>query len=184
MKKSQFVLITQLKEKLMLFPSIVSKLEKKDPFFVETIVEWLKSSEDIFSTYNISAVSELAGFRSKIIATRTNDTRGTNIRKNQTKVAANILYDIQSTVLTVLMPFEKKMDECRELVKQLLALLLQKGTETYHPETSFEAFVRTIWYTMLSDHELKMGAIKLKSILSETDIVMLIGDEIEIEEFS
>lgn len=184
MKKSQFILITQLKEKLLQFPSIVSKLEKKDPFFVETVLEWLKASEDIFSTYNISAVSELAGFRSKILATRLSDERGTNIRKNQTKVAASILYDVQSTVLTILMPFEKKMDECRELVKQLLALLLQKGTEPYNPENSFEFFVRRIWQIMLLDNELKMGAIKLKSILSETDIIMLMSDEIDVEEFA
>ena len=184
MKKSQFILITQLKEKLLQFPSLVSKLEKKDPHFTETILEWLKSSEDIFSTYNISAVSELAGFRSKILSAKISNERGSNVKKTQTKVAANSLYEIQSTVLTVLMPFEKKMDECRELVKQLLTLLEQKGTEQYHPETSFEIFVRQIWQTMLLDNELKMGAIKLKSILSEIDIIMLISDEIEIEEFA
>jgi hypothetical protein len=50
---------------LLQFPSIVSKLEKKDPYFIDSLLVWLKSAEDIFSSYNISAVSELAGFRKK-----------------------------------------------------------------------------------------------------------------------
>ena len=183
MKKSQFILIKQLKEKLLQFPSIVSKLAKKDPYFIDSLLVWLKSAEDIFSSYNISAVSELAGFRAKILAARISNERGGNIKKKQIKAASDILYDLQSTVLTVLMPFEKKIDDCRELIKQLLTLLKQRGTIHYNPQVSFEVFVNSVWQTILMDNELSVGAIKLKSILSETDIIMVVGDEIEITEF-
>jgi hypothetical protein len=81
------------------------------------------------------------------------------------------------------MPFEKKIDDCRELIKQLLTLLKQRGTIHYNPQVSFEVFVNSVWQTILMDNELSVGAIKLKSILSETDIIMVVGDEIEITEF-
>ncbi|SHE67242.1 hypothetical protein [Chryseobacterium takakiae] len=107
MRKSQYILVSQLKEQLQKFPGIVSSLEKKDHHFVEKIMLWLKASEDILSTYNISEVSEIAGFRSKILAAKIIEGRGANIKKNQTKAAADALYDIQNTILTVLTPFER-----------------------------------------------------------------------------
>lgn len=184
MRKSQFILVSQLKEKLQEFPGIVSSLEKKDPYFIDKIMLWLKASEDIFSTYNISEVSEIAGFRSKIIAARITEGRGVNIKKNQVKAASGILYDIQNSVLTVLTPYERKISECREIVKQLLVLTAQTRTQIYDENLPFEDFIKKIWLYILSENDLRMGAIKLKSLISEMDIIMLMGDEIELSDFS
>lgn len=184
MRKSQFILVSRLQEKLQEFPEIVSSLEKKDHHFIDKIMIWLKASEDILSTYNISEVSEIAGFRSKILAAKMIEGRGTNIKKNQTKAAADALYDIQNTILTVLAPFERKMNDCREIVKQLLVLTAQANTQIYDPTIPFEDFIRRVWLYILSENDLKMGAIKLKSLLSEMDILMLFGDEIELSDFS
>lgn len=184
MRKSQFILVSQLKEKLLEFPAIVSSLEKKDPYFIDKIMLWLKASENIFSTYNISEVAELAGFRSKIIAARMVEGRGTNIKRNQIKTAAGILYDVQNTVLSVLTPYEKKMNECREIVKQLLVITAQTHTQIYNQSQPFEDFIRKIWIYILSDNDLKIGAVKLKSLLSEMDIFMLMGDEIDLSDFT
>lgn len=113
MKKSQFILVSQLKDQLLEFPAIVSSLEKKDPFFVEKMLSWLKSVENILSTNTISEVSEIAGFRSKILAGKISDERSFNAKKNQLKVTANLLHDAQNCVLNVLLPHETKMNECR-----------------------------------------------------------------------
>lgn len=184
MKKSQFILVTQLKEKLLEFPSLVSSLDKKDPYFIDKIMDWLMASENILSTYNISEVSEIAGFRSKIISARLTDGRGINIRKNQTKAASGILYDIQNTVLNVLIPYERKLNDCREIIKQLLTLAAPIYTPRYNSSMEFNDFIRNIWLYLLTHNELKMGTVKLKSMLSEMDILMLMGDEIELSDFT
>jgi hypothetical protein len=184
MKKSQFILVSQLKEKLLEFPGIVSSLEKKDPFFIEKTLLWLQSVEDILSTNMMSEVSEIAGFRSKILAGRFSDERGFNTKKNQIKISANLLYDAQNCVLNVLLPHEGKMNECRDIAKQLLALTVQTEMQQYSEGTNFEDFIQKVWWYILSHNELKMGGIKLKSMLSETDIIMLIADEIDIKDFS
>ncbi|WP_294211456.1 hypothetical protein [uncultured Chryseobacterium sp.] len=184
MKKSQFILVTQLKEQLQEFPSVVSSLDKKDPYFIDKIMNWLTASENILSTYNISEVSEIAGFRSKIISARLTDGRGINIRKNQTKAASGMLYDIQNTVLNVLIPYERKLNDCREIIKQLLTLAAPIFTPRYNNSMEFNDFIRNIWLYLLSHNDLKMGTVKLKSMLSEMDILMLMGDEIELSDFT
>jgi len=184
MKKSQFILVSQLKEKLQEFPDIVSSLEMKDLHFIEKTFLWLKSVEDIFSTNNISEVSEMAGFRSKILTAKFSDERGANIKRNQTKIAAASLYDIQNTVLNVLMPYEQKLSECREIIKQLLVLAAQTKKLEHTKEISFEDFVQKVWQYMLYDDNLRAGAVRLKSVLSEMDITMLVADEIDLEDFS
>ncbi|PWN68465.1 hypothetical protein C1631_017380 [Chryseobacterium phosphatilyticum] len=184
MKKSQFILVSQLKEQLQDFPKIVSSLEKKDPLFVEKTLNWLKTVEDILSTNTISEVSEIAGFRSKILAGKISDERGVNVKKKQLKITANLLYDSQNCVLNVLLPHERKMNECRDITKQLLALTAQTKALMYTNEVQFEDFIQRIWWYILSDHDLKIGGVKLKSMLSEMDIIMLMADEIEIKDFS
>ncbi|MDH6251802.1 hypothetical protein M2347_001529 [Chryseobacterium sp. H1D6B] len=183
MKKSQFILVSQLKEKLLEFPKIVTFLEKKDPFFIEKTLSWLKSVEDILSTNNISQVSEMAGFRAKILAAKIGDVRGFNSKKNQMKTAANILYDSQSTALHVLIPHENKMNECRDITKQLIALTVQSQS-LHYKDDNFEDFVKKVWLFILSDNDLKLGGVKLKSMLSEMDILMLMADEIDLKDFS
>lgn len=183
-KKSQFILVSQLKERLQEFPKIVSSLEKKDPFFIEKTLSWLKSAEDILSTYNISEVSEIAGLRSKILAGKLSDERGFNTKKNQIKIAANLLYDSQNCVINVLLPHEGKMNECRDITKQILAVAAQKKGLHYTTEIDFNDFVQKVWWYILADNDLKIGGVKLKSLLSEMDIIMLIADEIDLEDFS
>ena len=184
MKKSQFILVSRLKEKLQEFPNIVSSLETKDPYFIEKTFSWLKSTEDIFSTNNISEVSEIAGFRSKILTAKYSDERSSNIKKNQIKIAAENLYNIQNIVLNVLMPHEQKLNECREIIKQLLVLVLQTKAIEYDEKIDFEDFVKKVWQYILFDDNLRAGAARLKSVLSDLDITMLIADEIDPEDFS
>ncbi|AZB19152.1 hypothetical protein EG352_15905 [Chryseobacterium indologenes] len=184
MKKSQFILVSQLKEQLQGFPEIVSSLGKKDPLFVEKTVSWIKAVEDILSANTISEVSEMAGFRSKILAGKISTERGFNAKKNQLKITANLLYDAQNCVLNVLLPQERKMDECRDIARQLLALVSQTKALTYTSEVKFEDFIQRIWWYILADNDLKIGGVKLKSMLSELDIIMLMADEIDIKDFS
>ncbi|WP_143149865.1 hypothetical protein [Chryseobacterium takakiae] len=63
-------------------------------------------------------------------------------------------------------------------------LTAQANALNYNQSIPFEDFIRSVWLYMLSENNLKMGAVKLKSILSEMDILMLIGDEIELSDFS
>lgn len=183
MKKSTLNIVTELRKKLLEFPAIVNDLERKDPSFLENLFKWMKKSEEIFITYNISEVSELSGLRSKIISPRFSDNKSISVRKTQLKIAAEVLYDLQKTVLKVLNPLEIKIEESRILIRQLLLIVSQTHEIKYNSALPFDDFVNNIWQFITSNEQLKAGAIKLKISLIMSDIQMLIAEEINLEDF-
>ena len=183
MKKSTLHLVTVLKEYLMEFPKIVKSLENKEPLFIEKLFSWILKNEELFSTYNISEVSELAGLYSKVLIPKFAENKNISLKKAQLKVASEILYELQSLVLNVLKPFELKMDESRELVQQILQIISQSQQIKYDSDLPFEDLVETIWQFTNTNEQLRAGAIKLKSVLIIPDIHRLIAEEINLEDF-
>lgn len=183
MKKSKVQLVKALKEKLLEFPSIVNKLERKDIDFINQLILWIRKSEEIFTTYNISDVSELSGIRSKIIATRYSDNKNITIKKLQLKVAAESLFDTQHIVLKVLIPFESKVEECRELIRQLLLIVSQAQVIKYNKEVPFENLINDLWQFIISNDQLNPGAVKLRTSITMTDIQLIIAEEVNLEDF-
>lgn len=183
MNKSKVQLVYALKEKLLEFPKIVNKLEKKDIHFTDQLILWIQKSEEILTTYNISAVSELSGLRSKIIATRYSDQKSLSIKKLQLKVAAELLFDTQHIILNVLMPFESKIEECKELIRQLLLIVSQAKVIKYNNKLPLDSLIQEVWAFIISNEQLKLGAIKLRTSIQMIDIQLLIAEEINLEDF-
>jgi len=183
MKKSIVHLVNVLKEKLIEFPNLVNKMEKKDLDFINHYYLWLHNSEEILSSYSISNVSELAGIRSKVIATRFNEYKKLPTKKLQLKVAADSLFDAQNILLNVITPYELKIEESKELIRQLLLIVSQANIIKYNKKIPLQNFISEIWQFILSNEQLKPGAVKLRTILQLTDIQLLIAEEINIEDF-
>lgn len=183
MKKSTVNLVTALKGKLLEFPGIVTSLEKKEITFMNQLFLWIRESQEIFTSYNISEVSALAGLKSKIIATKYSDNKKISPRKLQLKIAAESLFEIQHTVLKVLNPIESKVEESRELVRQLLLIVSQTHEIKYDRDLPFDSLISDVWHFISSNEQLKAGAIKLKTSLTMTDIQLLIADELNLEDF-
>ncbi len=183
MKGSTLNLVTALNSKLMEFPGIVNSLESKEIFFIDKLLAWIKSTEELLLTYNISEVSELSGLRSKLITPKFSDQKNLPVKKTQLKIASEILYDLQHTVLNVLKPVELKVEECRELTRQLLHIVSQTGSIHYNHDLPFELLIDDLWQFIISNEQLKPGAVKLKTILIINDIYRLIAEEINPEDF-
>lgn len=183
MKKSTIQLVNALKEKLLEFPGIVTKLDRKEIDFLSILLSWINKSEEILLSYNLSNVSELAGTRSKIIATKFSDNKGSSNKKLQLKIAAECLFDIQKIVLETLRPFELKVEESRALVRQLLLIVAQTDSIKYNHDLPFEVLINDIWQFIISNEQLKAGAVKLKTSLSFADIQLLFSEEINLEDF-
>ena len=183
MQKSILDITYNLKSKLLEFPSIVNSLEKKDFNFLSNLMMWIKDTEEILKTYNISETSELAGLRSRILSPRFSDTRNASVKKLQIKIASEVLYDVQNTVLKVLKPYETKIDECRELIRQLLSIVNQTGAIKYDDNIEFQNFINGIWSVFINHNQLKPGAVKLQTLISKTDISRIIAEEIKLEEW-
>jgi hypothetical protein len=183
MRKSILNLINNLKKSLLQFPEMVNSLEKKDSLFLDKLFIWIKLVEDVLTTYNISNVSELAGLRSKIIAPKFLEERNTTIKKIQWKIAAEVLYEVQAVVLDILIPHEKKAEESRALLRQMLLIVSQTKLIQYDAQKPFDDLVQEIWQFINANEQLRAGAIKLRTDFSITDIQILITEEINLEDF-
>jgi hypothetical protein len=183
MRKSAINFVNRLKDQLLQFPAIVNSLEKREPSFVEKVLQWIEACEQVFTTYNISEVAELAGLRSKIIATRFAEDKHISIRKTQLKAASEVLYSLQVTVLNAVRPVELKIEECRELVKQLLLIVSQAKALQYDCDRPFDDLINNVWDFIITNDQLKAGAIKLRTNLQVDDIRLLLAEEIELEDF-
>ncbi len=178
MKTSALVLTETVKEKLLKFSSIVSKLQNKEPDFIIVLEDWIKEIETIFKNNNISESSELAGLRSKIIAPMFADTTRLAAKKKQWQVAAEILYDLQRTVLEVLKPYEIKVEESRNILLQLLGILKQTEAVKFNNGDNFQYFVNKIWEIFKTHEQLKPSTFKILSLISEADAQRIIAEEI------
>lgn len=184
MKKSVLSLIQQLEKKLLEYPTLVHSLEKKSPYFIDLLLQWIRETEDILTTHSISEVSALSGYRAKILSTEFIETVKLTAKKNERrKIAAECMYDIQSVVTDVLTPKRNAVDECRQLLRQLLNIISQNNIIKYDSKEPFEDFINDIWNFILAHDQLKPGAVKLKTVLPLNDIRLLIAEEINLEDF-
>jgi hypothetical protein len=182
MKPSSISISESLKNKLLSFPTLVDNLQNKDNSFLINLENWMKDIETIFKNNNISHVSEMAGFRSKILAPLFSESQNRSAKKRQIQVASECLYDIQRTVLAVLNPYELKVNEAKDIVLQLLVILSQSGSVKYI-NFDFQGFVNQIWAVFSTHEQLKPSTAKILTLVSQPDAVRIIAEEINLEDF-
>ncbi len=183
MQNSPIYISKSLSSLLLNFPLLVKKLEQKDPQFLLNLFDWIQQAEDVLSKHRIVGVAELSGLKSKIISPiHHNDFRG-SLRKQQLKVASEILYDLQDCLQRALHPYEEKIQQSREVAKQLLTIVAESGALTYSNNIPLDAFVRQVWGILTSHVQLKAGAVQSRSQLNEQDIHLLLADEIDLASF-
>ena len=183
MQASSLSIIESLKSKLLTFPALVDSLKNKDYNFLALLESWMKETETILKNNNISECSHIAGLRSKIIAPIFDESRGRSTKKRQLHVAADLMYELQSTVLSVIKPYEQKINEVRDLLKHLLSVLKQSGAIKYTDETDFQDFINKIWKLFSTHEQLKPSTVKILTLISQVDALRIIAEEINLKEW-
>jgi len=183
MQNSPIYINKSLSSLLLHFPVLVKKLEQKDPQFLLKLFDWIEQAEDVLSKHRIVGVAELSGLKSKIISPIHHDDFRGSLRKQQLKVASDILFDLQDCLQRALHPYEEKIQQSREIANQLLTIVSESGALTYSSDIPLDTFVRQVWGMLTSHDQLKAGAVQLRSQLSEQDIHLLIADEIDLASF-
>lgn len=183
MKASALDIIEKSKSSLMQFSSLVDQLQNKQPDFIPSLERWMKMIETIFKEYNIAEQSEIAGLRSKILSPLLSDMPRVAAKKKQLFIASENLYHLQATVLAVIKPYEFKVDESTDLVRKIMGLLKQTDAVKYHLSEDFQGFVNKIWQVFLVNEQLKPSAMKILTLVSHTDAIRIIAEEIELSEW-
>lgn len=182
MKISTVDLVKNLEKLLLQYPSLVNKLKNKDVDLIQQLEKWILEVENLLTKNNIAKVSELAGLRSKILAPNYSTGQRTSIKKLQFQVASEILYDIQKNVANTLLPYEVKVNEAKDIIIQLLMILSQSGTIKF-VNTNFQNFILQIWSIFSSTEQLKPSVGKILTLVSYSDALRIISEEINLELF-
>lgn len=183
MKKSSLAVAEVISKQLLFYPGLVDKLGNKDDDFVSSLMNWLKELEILFKDYNISESAEVAGLRSKILAPLFGDSTRRAAKKAQLKIAAEVLYDIQQVAQGILRPHEQKVNEARDILDRLLGVLSQTGAVRYKEGQDFQAFINSIWSVCITHEQLKPGAIKVLTLVTQADVIRIIAEDIVLSEW-
>ena len=178
MKNSHIDSYENLLKQSLLIPELVTKAAHKDTIFLDNLNQWLLNTEEIMRKYNISKCSEIAGLRSKIIAVSYTKEAKTSKRKRLFSVATSIIYDAQSTVLSVIDPMESRIEEARSSIRQLLGVAYQ--TDMVNPDMSFNQIIQTLWSTFSTHEQLKGAVANILVLVNQSDALRMLAEEIDI----
>lgn len=182
MQKSIVYLAQQLSAQLLAYPALVTLFERKQPQALADLTRWIDQTEQLLSSYNIVSAAELAGLRSKLLKPQFDVVSRGSLRKRQLAQAVDMLYDVQACAQQALQPYQRQLQQSRELIRQLLSIVSQSQTVRYSGD-NFEALVQQVWRLIGQHEQLKAGAIQLRGWLSQQDIFMLLAEEINPADF-
>lgn len=177
MKQSCLNTYEALLKQCLMVPELVTKSAKKDNSFLADLDVWLIETENIMETHNISRCSEIAGLRSKIVAASYSVAPKISKRKYLLSVSTSILYDAQRTLLEVLQPIEKHIEESREAIRQLLAVAYQANM--INMSLDFTQMIQQLWSSFLLHEQLKGIAVRILVQVNQSDALRLLAEEID-----
>lgn len=182
MKNFNLDISNELQNALLKFPAIITQIKNKEYESIFNLEKWMLSIEDVLKKYNHYKVAEIAALRSKIYTPLTLVKNNTAKKKLQFQAASEMLYELQKAVDSILIVYLEKVEQARDILKNLLMILAQSNTVRFK-DGLFQNFVLQLWSIMCNTEQLKPSASKVLTLVSQQDAMRIIADEIEIELF-
>ena len=181
MKHSYIDTYEDLLKQSLLIPELVTKSANKDMNFLPSLNQWLLDTEKIMKKYDISKCAEIAGLRSKIVAASYSIEPKVSKRKRQFSVATSIIYEAQSTVLSILEPMESRIEEARDAIRQLLGVAYQANMANQNMD--FNQMIQTLWASFSTHEQLKGAIARILVLINRSDALRILAEEIDISMF-
>lgn len=183
MLRSTLQLTRQLSDILLQLPTIVRLFERKSPQTMSRLMDWIAHAEDLLSTHRLVEAAEISGLKARILTPVFDDDKRGTLRRRQQSIAIGLLHDLQSTLQHALQPRALKVEQAREMARQLLQIVAQSGAIAYDPSADFETMIDRIWALCTQHEQLKPLAAQLKMLLSTDDIRLLLAEELDPSDF-
>ena len=183
MLRSTLQLTRQLSDALLELPGIVRQFERKSPHMMGQLMDWIGRSEDLLSTHRLVEAAEVAGLKARILAPAFDDDKRGTLRRRQQTVAIGLLHELQQSLQHALQPRALKVEQARDMMRQLLQIVAQSGAIQYDPAVSLEDMVERIWLLCTQHEQLRPLAAQLKALLSTDDIRLLLAEELDPADF-
>lgn len=181
MKKSSIYIVNELKPMLLKLPDLVTALQKKKFSSVDDVFDWLTQTEEKLKQLNYAECAEVAGLRAQLAQQKFDTDSKPNERKKKLLAKAlEIMYPVQEAVSKVLLPLEEKIEQARELIKQVLNVAYSMNMIPKATPQNFNSYIHSVWSILGSHEQLKNGINNIKSLVGMTDGIQLLAEEIEL----
>ena len=170
--------VSESKAQLFLIPGIVDRIQRKESAALDNLVEWLKRTEDILQKFGFAQCAELAGLRSKLLTPEFTASQRASRKKEQLRIASEIIYDAQRVVLGLIEPLEEKTNEARDIINQILILVRPTGALDMDPSSSFTDFIQGVWHLLKTNEQVGGGIAKVLTLMNQADALRILAEEI------
>ena len=170
--------VSESKAQLFLVPGIVDKIQRKERTAVNALAEWLSTTEEILRKFGYPQCAELAGLRSKLLTPEFIAAQRSSRRKEQLRIASEIIYDSQRVVNGLIGPLEEKTNEARMIINQILLLVRPSGIIDFDPATNFTDFIQGIWQMLKTNEQVGGGIAKVLTLVNQSDALRMLAEEL------
>ena len=170
--------VSSLKSQLMLMPTIVDHIQRKEKKSIDELTEWLRKTEDILQKLGYAQCAELAGLRGKLLTPEFSHLKRMSKKKEKLRIASLTVYDAQEVISQLLIPLEEKLEEARNIVRQILLAIQPTGMLEVDHCQDMSNIIQGIWFTLRENQHLGGGISKILSLISQTDAMRILAEEI------
>jgi len=180
-KKSSIYIVSELKRPLLELPELVTDLHQRKFSSIDQLFTWLVEIEKKLKQLNFAECAEVAGWRAQLSQLKFDTSGKPNERKKrQFKKALEIIQPTQACISRIIAPLEEKIDQARDLIKQILNVaaslhLLPKST----PQ-NFNSYIHHVWNILSAHEQIKNGMNNIKSLVGMTDGLQILAEEIDL----
>lgn len=184
MQKLYLDTVNDLKAQLLIVPEIVDKIQNKENGSIVFFLNWIRSTEEILKKFGYAECAVLAGLRGKLLTPEFIEDRRSSRKKDQFRVASEIVFDCQNTILRLIEPMSAKIDEARNIITQILLVLKPAGIIDYDPSLDFNNFIQGLWLMLKTNDQVGGGISKILALVGSSDAIRILADEIDLEKHS
>ncbi|MBV6439704.1 MAG: hypothetical protein DYG98_09530 [Haliscomenobacteraceae bacterium CHB4] len=180
MQKSLIDTVHELNIQLFAVPGIVDKIQRKEGSAADVLANWLRKTEEILKKYGHAQCAELAGLRGKLLTPEFVEIRATLKKKERLRAASEIIYDAQNAVLKLASPMEEKLREAKAILNQILLIVKPSGMLAFEPSSDFNNFIQGLWLMLKTNEHVGGGISKVLTLVSQSDAMRMLAEEIDI----
>lgn len=179
MLRSTLHLVRQLSDLLLELPAIVRGFERRSAGALPALMAWIDRTEQTLSSQRLVGAAQLAGHKARILAPAFDDDSRGKLRRRQQAVAVGLVHPLQQALQDALQPHAAKVQQARDLARQLLQIVAQSGAVRYDPANDIATMVEQVWAICVGHEQLRPLASQLRALLPTDDIRLLLAEEID-----
>lgn len=173
LQKQQF-----LKDALLQLVDISGLVQDKDHFFLEKFEDWLTAVEAQLKGLHLAEASYFSVYRTLLFNTKLE--KGKNKRRMILSKAIGTIQQAQQTLYNLYYPIDQKIQQAEEIIENLLVIANEDQAFREIEKDDFSRYINKVWLYLLKQEPLQAHVNQLKLLVSTTDIMLLLGQKVNL----